>query len=369
MHVELVAVSPALPVAEALRRMDGGGASCVVAVEDGRPVGILTDTDVLRLQARADLAGVTVAQVMTTPVVQAAAGGRLADAVSLMSEKRIRHLPLVGPDGRLQGVLGRQWLLDLPGLERIASTEALPEVQRARLFGAALAVEAERNFLKAMVRTLPDLVWLKDPDGVYIACNTRVEALVGVPEAQLVGKTDYDFFSWPEADGFRGGDLAAIHAGCAVRSEMEVVFAADGHWEQLEVIRTPMVDDNGRLIGVLAVARDVTETRAMQAALRDREEIFSSIVGQAGDSIAVVDARTGQFVEFNEAAHRNLGYSRAEFARLSVREIDCLLDDAVLGERLAQMNTPAGLVLESRLRHHSGQVCDVRISARVRCPR
>ena len=364
MHVELVAVSPALPVAEALRRMDGGGASCVVAVEDGRPVGILTDTDVLRLQARADLAGVTVAQVMTTPVVQAAAGGRLADAVSLMSEKRIRHLPLVGPDGRLQGVLGRQWLLDLPGLERIASTEALPEVQRARLFGAALAVEAERNFLKAMVRTLPDLVWLKDPDGVYIACNTRVEALVGVPEAQLVGKTDYDFFSWPEADGFRGGDLAAIHAGCAVRSEMEVVFAADGHWEQLEVIRTPMVDDNGRLIGVLAVARDVTETRAMQAALRDREEIFSSIVGQAGDSIAVVDARTGQFVEFNEAAHRNLGYSRAEFARLSVREIDCLLDDAVLGERLAQMNTPAGLVLESRLRHHSGQVCDVRISAR-----
>ena len=69
MHVELVAVSPALPVAEALRRMDGGGASCVVAVEDGRPVGILTDTDVLRLQARADLAGVTVAQVMTTPVV------------------------------------------------------------------------------------------------------------------------------------------------------------------------------------------------------------------------------------------------------------------------------------------------------------
>ena len=62
MHVELVAVSPALPVAEALRRMDGGGASCVVAVEDGRPVGILTDTDVLRLQAQADIARLTFAR-------------------------------------------------------------------------------------------------------------------------------------------------------------------------------------------------------------------------------------------------------------------------------------------------------------------
>ncbi|MBL8435328.1 MAG: PAS domain S-box protein, partial [Zoogloea sp.] len=364
MHVERVAVSPSLPFSEAIRTMSGAGASCVVVVEDGRPVGIFTDTDVMRLAGRPDLEGATVGQVMTTPVVLAPAEGRLADAVGLMSEKRIRHLPLVGPDGRLEGVLGRQWLLDLPGLERIAGTEALPEVQRARLFGAALAVEAERNFLKAMVRTLPDLVWLKDPDGVYIACNPRVEALVGAREPQIVGRTDYDFFSWPEADGYRGGDLAAIHAGCAVRSEMEVVFASDGHRELLEVIRTPMVDDGGRLIGVLAVARDVTETRAMQAALRDREEIFSSIVGQAGDSIAVVDARTGCFVEFNEAAHRNLGYSRAEFARLTVNELDCMLDDVAIADRLARMNAPSGIVLESRLRHRSGRLCDVRISAR-----
>ena len=92
------------------------------------------------------------------PVVLADADGRLADAASLMNEKRIRHLPLVGTDGRLQGVLGRQWLLNPPGGGGAACAEALPDAQRARLFGAALVVEAERNFLKAMVRTLPDLV-------------------------------------------------------------------------------------------------------------------------------------------------------------------------------------------------------------------
>lgn len=113
-----------------------------------------------------------------------------------------------------------------------------------------------------MVRTLPDLVWLKDPDGVYIACNTRVEALVGVPEAQLVGKTDYDFFSWPEADGFRGGDLAAIHAGCAVRSEMEVVFAADGHWEQL---RFEAGEDAIRTLAARRAADDTTFFAGMKA--------------------------------------------------------------------------------------------------------
>ena len=98
MHVERVAVSPSLPFFEAIRTMSGAGASCVVVVEDGRPVGILTDTDVMRLAGRPDLEGATVGQVMTTPVVLAPAEGRLADAVGLMSEKRIRHLPVIEDD-------------------------------------------------------------------------------------------------------------------------------------------------------------------------------------------------------------------------------------------------------------------------------
>jgi PAS domain S-box-containing protein len=260
------------------------------------------------------------------------------------------------PDGPSAG----QALAECPQGARVTEPAAL----RAGLLGAAPAVVAERNFLKALVRTLPDLVWLKDPDGIFIACNPRFEALVGASEAEIVGRTDYDFFGWADADECRRSDLAAIHGAGALRGEMERVFARDGHSELLEVIKTPMRGDDGRLIGVLAVARDVGETRAVQAALRDREEIFSSIVAQAADSIAVLDARTGRFVEFNDAAHHNLGYSRADFAGLSVYELGCPEDAATVTEWLARMNTPAGFVTESRLRHRCGRFCDVRISGR-----
>ncbi|HRH74461.1 MAG TPA: PAS domain S-box protein, partial [Zoogloea sp.] len=228
----------------------------------------------------------------------------------------------------------------------------------------ASGVEQERNFLKTLVRALPDLVWLKDPDGVYLACNPRFERLYNAREADIVGRTDYDFVPWDVADFFRNNDLAAIHAGRPVRNEEDLVFADDGHRERVETIKTPMYGEDGRLVGVLGVARDITDARRAQEALREREEIFSSIVGQAADSIALVDARSGRFVEFNEAAHRNLGYSRAEFAKLAIADIDCEQSPALMAECVAQMLTPDGLTIETRHRHISGVVRDVRVRAR-----
>lgn len=126
----------------------------------------------------------------------------------------------------------------------------------------------EHKRLKALIQNLPDLVWLKDPDGVYLACNSRFEHFFGACEADILGKTDYDFVSREQADFFRRNDLAAIDAGRAVRNEEIVGFAADGHTEWLETIKTPMRDADGRLIGVLGVGRDVSEAKHAEVRLK-----------------------------------------------------------------------------------------------------
>lgn len=230
--------------------------------------------------------------------------------------------------------------------------------------GLVRSLEQERNFLKTLVRALPDLVWLKDPDGIYLACNPRFERFFGAREADIVGRSDYDFVPWDRADFFRRNDLAAIHAGRPVRNEEELVFADDGHRERVETLKTPMYDADGQLVGVLGVARDITDTRRAQEDLREREEIFASIVGQAADSIALVDAQSGRFVEFNDAAHRNLGYSRDAFSKLTIAAIDCELSPELMARHIAQMLSPAGLSIETRHRHASGAVRDVRVRAR-----
>ena len=51
----------------------------------------------------------------------------------------------------------------------------------------------ERSILRTLIDTLPDLIWLKDSNGIYLACNNRFEQFFGACEREIVGKSDYDY--------------------------------------------------------------------------------------------------------------------------------------------------------------------------------
>ena len=134
-----------------------------------------------------------------------------------------------------------------------------------------LAFEEQRQRLKSIVRSMPDLVWLKDADGVYLLCNARFESLAGKSEAELLGLRDMELFTAEEAEAFRSMDLKAIASGQAELTEEWLTFASDGHRELVETIKTPIFDSQGHLIGVLGVARDITPLHLSQETLRDSE--------------------------------------------------------------------------------------------------
>jgi two-component system, cell cycle sensor histidine kinase and response regulator CckA len=109
----------------------------------------------------------------------------------------------------------------------------------------------------------------------------------------------------------------------------------------------------------------VESARAAHEALQEREEILAAIFAQAVDSISLVEVETGRFAEFNAAAHLNLGYTRAEFAQLSVKDIEAEHTPATIRQNIdAMLSRPDGIVVESRHRRKNGELRDVRISAR-----
>jgi len=122
------------------------------------------------------------------------------------------------------------------------------------------ALSTERAQLRALFDTLPDLVWLKDPAGAYLACNRRFEDFCGREESSLRGKTDFDMVDRDQAEAFRTHDLAALAAAKPTKNDEEVVFA-DGHHEYLETIKTPVFGADGTVIGVLGIGRDMTARR------------------------------------------------------------------------------------------------------------
>jgi PAS domain S-box-containing protein len=128
-----------------------------------------------------------------------------------------------------------------------------------KLKDAEIKFSNEHLRLKTLIQTIPDLIWLKDNEGVYLKCNTRFEHFFGANEADIVGKTDYDFVPKEMGDFFRKKDNEAIAAGKPTVNLEWVTFSDDGHKELLETIKTPMYDSDGKLIGILGTSRDITK--------------------------------------------------------------------------------------------------------------
>ncbi|MBN2894278.1 MAG: bacteriohemerythrin [Campylobacterales bacterium] len=192
------------------------------------------------------------------------------------------------------------------------------EITLLKLFSALLANVADRRrteaaliheriFLKTLIQSIPDLVWMKDPEGVYLICNRRFEDFFGAKEAQIVGKTDEDFVEPALADFFRAHDRTVMHSGSPSVNEEEIPFAVDGHKETLHTTKVPVYDSNGTLLGVLGVGRDITELKKAQERLRLAASVFS----HTREAILITSA-DNRIIDANEAVERITGYTRDE---------------------------------------------------------
>ena len=130
----------------------------------------------------------------------------------------------------------------------------------------------ERTFLKTVLQTIPNMIWLKDPQGVYLACNSEFELFFGKPESEILGRTDYEFMDRDHADSFRTHDRAAMVAGGATVNEEWITYAVGGRRALLRTTKTSMWAADGTLVGVLGIAHDITESRRQEEALRDSRE-------------------------------------------------------------------------------------------------
>jgi len=160
------------------------------------------------------------------------------------------------------------------------------------------ALRASENRLRTLVQTIPDLVWLKDTNGVFLSCNTAFERLFGAGESSIVGKTDYDFVEKSLADFFRQRDQAAMAADEPTTNEEWLTFAHDGYRGLFQTIKTPMRDADGALVGVLGVARDITERKRAEEALRESQALHRSLVEQMPAGIFRKDPE-GRYVLVN----------------------------------------------------------------------
>jgi PAS domain S-box-containing protein len=187
----------------------------------------------------------------------------------------------------------------------------------------------ERHRLRTLIQTIPDLIWLKDPDGAYLGCNPRFERFVGAKEADLIGKSDHDFFDPEQADFFRRKDREALAADRPNANEEWITFAEDSHRELLQTIKTPMRDVSGNLVGVLGIGRDITALREAEAGKQAVERQYQALFRAMQDGCALHELIFGaggqpidyRFLAVNPAFERLIGLKAEHLLGKTVLEV------------------------------------------------
>jgi PAS domain S-box-containing protein len=126
-----------------------------------------------------------------------------------------------------------------------------------------LRKQAERRlkenqaWLQSILDNSTSLMYIKDPEGRYIMVNLRFRKMLHLGDTEIIGRTDHEFSDQDAADHYKLLDDEVMRTGKSL--EIEEVVEHDGKRVHLLSIKFPLLDNNGRQIGIGGIATDITE--------------------------------------------------------------------------------------------------------------
>jgi PAS domain S-box-containing protein len=232
---------------------------------------------------------------------------------------------------------------------------------RERLRQHASELRNANARMAAILDNMPDLAWVKDAGGRFIAVNRAFASAKGVADpAELIGKSDLETAPIEFGEGYRRDDAEVMASRGSKRIE-ERHANANGSISMIETIKTALLDGEGKVAGTVGIARDITARRQAEA---DREarrvaelsnqakseflanmshEIRTPMNAILGMSYLTLQGeldpqRRNQVQKIHDAAESLLGiindildFSKIEAGKLDMESIPFVLDDMMSG--------------------------------------
>ncbi|MGA2956420.1 MAG: PAS domain S-box protein [Thermodesulfobacteriota bacterium] len=211
------------------------------------------------------------------------------------------------------------------------------------------ALRASEKKYRTFLEHIPLKLFIKDRNFSYVYCNEYYAEDLKIRPEEIAGKTDYDFFPKDLADKYRSDDKQIIEAGKL--ENIEDRYVQEEQTFVVHMVKTPIRDEKGNIIGILGMFWDITEQKRneeelrkyrihleellsdrtaelqktnerlqweitkgaqVEAQLRQAKETCQTIFENTGTPIAIIAAEDLMVSETNQEFEKIFGFSRGE---------------------------------------------------------
>ena len=197
--------------------------------------------------------------------------------------------------------------------------------------------ERAEHLQSAILDEIPDLAWLKDTDGRYVAANKAFAEACGYDPEALIGKTDLDLWPRELAEKYMEDDREVIRT--AERRHMEEPIAdKSGRKKWVETVKTPIYGPRGEISGVAGIARDITLRRQAEELLMESEERFRNFAEEATTE-GIMFHDLGRIIDVNMTLANIHGYTPGELIGMNTDDLVAPGYKALVSENIRESYT------------------------------
>jgi PAS domain S-box-containing protein len=129
----------------------------------------------------------------------------------------------------------------------------------------------ESDLLRALINSLPDLIYVKDARSRFLIANNAVAEQMGTTPQELLGKSDFDFYPDEIATSFHADEQRVIAQGGTVNCE-ETCRDSDGNEMILHTTKVPLRTPDGKIIGIMGIGRNITDRVRAERKMQEARE-------------------------------------------------------------------------------------------------